>query len=1091
MRRAHPDLDLDYLRPEASPARARVSTEGLAALLVIHLDRLKEVHETIGRRAGAVLLRNLAERWSAVLENDQKLTDLGGGEFAVLVPRASAAAACQVAEKLLLALEHPFDVHGASVELGGTIGIADSADGADDPDTLLRHADVAATEARRQQRSYALYAAGDDHNSPERLALATDLRRAIDQNQLVLQYQPQVDVRSGVLTAVEALVRWHHPTRGLLSPDEFIPLAEQTRLIRPLSRFVLRAAVDQCRAWQLDGLDVRVAVNMSVHDLQDPDLPDNVAQLLASSGVVPDRLCIEITESALLADPQRACAILGRLRTLGVHTAIDDFGTGYSSLAYLKDLPLDELKIDRSFVQDMAEDAGARAIVRAVIDLAHDLGLQAIAEGVEDRATREVLASLGCDVAQGYYFSPPLTADGMAEWARCGANRGLDEPERLQSDANRANHRRERATRLMAEEEFLARKQAEAALRASEERNRLALRAGGMGTWDWDLNGDVQAWSVETEALHGLAPGTFGGSFVAFREVIHPDDWPAVEAESRAMVAERRDSLITYRTVWPDGTVRWIEGRGHGVYADDGKLLRVTGTNMDITERKEAEKALQANEERFRSQYKGFPLPTYSFLQVGDDFVLQDFNDAAETATGGRIRDVVGGLASAWYADQPEIPADMRTCVAEQRTLRREMHYRFRSTGVERDLVVTYVFVAPRTVMAHIEDVTEAKLAEQQREAMAQSEKLRALGQMASGIAHDLNQSLMLVASYSELARQALVQQPPNQAELEDLLTTTTQAALDGGESVKRLLLFTRAAPEQDSQLVDLNLMVHDAAQLTAPRWRAAAQAASRPISLQIEADGHPTIHGSPSRLRELMTNIIFNAVDALPNGGTIRLRVLAEAGQGIVEVIDSGAGMSAEVQERIFEPFFTTKGEAGTGLGLAMVFGIAEQHGGHIEVQSAPGQGTTFRISFPLVAASAAAEPAPRPVRVVEPLEPLRILAVDDEAMMTRAVARMLKPSGHQVSAAASAEEALEMLAAQPYDVVISDMGMGPGMNGWELADAVKRRWPTVRFLLATGWGAAIDPGEARAKGVAAVLAKPYHPAELVRALAPIDLAA
>src|SRR6266705_2514460 len=191
---------------------------GLAALLVIHLDRLKEVHETIGRRAGAVLLQNLAERWSGTLEDGQTLTDLSGGEFAALVPRASAAMACQIAEKLLLVLEQPFDVHGASVELGGTIGIAIDPDHALDPDTLLRRADVAANEAKRSHRGYALFTADDAHNRPERLALATDLRRAVDHNQLVLQYQPQVDVRSGGLTAVEALVRWQHPTRGLLSP---------------------------------------------------------------------------------------------------------------------------------------------------------------------------------------------------------------------------------------------------------------------------------------------------------------------------------------------------------------------------------------------------------------------------------------------------------------------------------------------------------------------------------------------------------------------------------------------------------------------------------------------------------------------------------------------------------------------------------------------------------------------------------------------------------------------------------------------------------------------------------------------------------
>ena len=202
------------------------------------------------------------------------------------------------------------------------------------------------------------------------------------------------------------------------------------------------------------------------------------------------------------------------------------------------------------------------------------------------------------------------------------------------------------------------------------------------------------------------------------------------------------------------------------------------------------------------------------------------------------------------------------------------------------------------------------------------------------------------------------------------------------------------------------------------------------------------------------------------PTGGTIRLRVFGENGQGIVEVVDSGIGMSAEVQARVFEPFFTTKGEGGTGLGLAMVFGIVEQHGGHIEVRSAPGDGTTFRMRFPLVDAFAEAEPPPASTGQLEPFRLLRILMVDDEPMMTKAVVRMLKPSGHLVSVAASGEEALERLEEQGFDVIVSDVGMGSGMNGWELADAVKRRWPDVRFLLATGWGAAIDPSEAQGLG-------------------------
>ena len=390
-----------------------------------------------------------------------------------------------------------------------------------------------------------------------------------------------------------------------------------------------------------------------------------------------------------------------------------------------------------------------------------------------------------------------------------------------------------------------------------------------------------------------------------------------------------------------------------------------------------------------------------------------------------------------------------------------------------------------RRLIVVARDITDRKHADRQREAMGQSEKLRALGQMATGIAHDLNQSLMLVASYSDLARQALELDPPNLGELHDLFTTATQAALDGGEAVKRLLLFTRAPVAQDHQRVDLTTVVRDAAQLTAPRWRDDAQAQGRPISLHVEAVGHPTTEGSPARIREAMTNLIFNAVDALPSGGKIHLRVMAEAGRAIVEVIDSGLGMSSEIQARVFEPFFTTKGEGGTGLGLAMVFGIVEQHAGQIEVHSVPGEGTTFRISFPLIEVTAAPEPGPSPAVELFRVQPLRVLAVDDEPAMTKAVVRMLRPSGHTVNVAASAEEALDQLAVNTFDVVVSDMGMGAGMNGWELAAEVKRRWPDVRFILATGWGAAIELSEARTRGVQAVLAKPYLPAELNAALA------
>ncbi len=311
---------------------------------------------------------------------------------------------------------------------------------------------------------------------------------------------------------------------------------------------------------------------------------------------------------------------------------------------------------------------------------------------------------------------------------------------------------------------------------------------------------------------------------------------------------------------------------------------------------------------------------------------------------------------------------------------------------------------------------------------------------------------------------------------------------MDDGETVKRLLRFTRTSGERGREPVDLTRVLREAVHLTAPRWRDEAQAEGRPISLHVEAEGQPIIEGSPARIREVMTNLIFNAVDALPAGGTIRLRTAVEDGQASVEISDPGVGMSPEVQARVFEPFYTTKGESGTGLGLAMVFGIVEQHGGQITVRSTPGAGTTFRMTFPHVQVAAHLDDLPTPLESVatqRPARALRVLAVDDEPAMTKAVSRMLRPAGHLVKMAASGEEALELMAAETFDVVLSDMGMGPGMNGWELVSVVKRDWPSVRFMLATGWGAGIDPTEARTKGVETVLAKPYSASDLLRALA------
>jgi EAL domain-containing protein (putative c-di-GMP-specific phosphodiesterase class I) len=277
--------------------------------------------------------------------------------------------------------------------------------------------------AKRSGSGHSVYAWEQDAHDPDRLGMIAELRDAIAQDELVLYYQPKVSLRTGTCDRVEALVRWQHPQRGLIPPDDFIPLAEQTGLIKPLTQWVIRSALRQCRAWLDEGLDIAVGVNLSMRNLHDPDLVEQISHLLAATGVPATALKLEVTESALMTDPLRALGSLARLRAIGVEIAIDDFGTGHASLSYLKQMPVEEIKLDRSFVRDMTSDKNDYTIVRSTIELAHDLGLRVIAEGVEDQATWDMLVKLGCDLAQGYHMSRPLPEAALRQWFAASAER--------------------------------------------------------------------------------------------------------------------------------------------------------------------------------------------------------------------------------------------------------------------------------------------------------------------------------------------------------------------------------------------------------------------------------------------------------------------------------------------------------------------------------------------------------------------------------------------------------------------------------------------------------------------------------------------
>ena len=421
-----PNRDLLRRRLEEALVQAEARDTGVAVLL-LDLDRFKEVNDTLGHQSGDLLLKALAERLTGLIRDTDTVARLGGDEFAIVSPGAgSEEGAFALAERIRTGLEEPFTVAGLAVEVETSIGIALCPEHGSDVEALIRHADVAMYQGKKTHRP-TVYSRHEDHYSPDRLALVGELRRAIAQDELVVHYQPRVELANGDVRAVEALVRWEHPERGLLSPGEFLPLAEHTGLIRPLTRYVLDAALGDCAGWAAEGLRPGVSMNLSARDLLDSDLPVEVEELLDKHGVDPTLLEVEITENTILTDPERARAVLERLQELGVRLSIDDFGTGFSSLGQLRRLPVDVLKIDKSFVLNMAHDDNDDVIVRSTIDLGHNLGLQVVAEGVETQEVWDRLAQLGCDTAQGFFISRPLPLVVLVDWLR---KRRSEEPPR-------------------------------------------------------------------------------------------------------------------------------------------------------------------------------------------------------------------------------------------------------------------------------------------------------------------------------------------------------------------------------------------------------------------------------------------------------------------------------------------------------------------------------------------------------------------------------------------------------------------------------------------------------------------------------------
>ena len=386
------------------------------ALLVVNLERFKEINDTLGHHNGDLLLQKVGERLQGHLTEIELLGHLGRDEFAVLTQVTGKEETEETVRQIQETVKAPFVIEGLSLDVTTQIGIALFPDHGEDPNLLLQRADVAISLARKAGEGHAFYDPEGDPYTPRRLIMTSELRHAIENDQLTLHYQPKIDLKDHHISGVEALARWNHPKFGFIPPDQFIPLAEQTGLIGPLTLWVLNEALRQCSVWRKSGLTLAVSVNLSVRNLQDAHLPDHIGKFLEAWEVPVSMLEVEITESTIMANPMVAMDTLTRINEMGVRISIDDFGTGYSSLAYLKKFPATEIKIDKFFIQGVGESDLDSHIVQSTIDLGHNLGLVVVAEGIENELTYDHLTILGCDEVQGYYMSRPLPPADLMEW---------------------------------------------------------------------------------------------------------------------------------------------------------------------------------------------------------------------------------------------------------------------------------------------------------------------------------------------------------------------------------------------------------------------------------------------------------------------------------------------------------------------------------------------------------------------------------------------------------------------------------------------------------------------------------------------------
>ncbi|RID84004.1 EAL domain-containing protein [Peribacillus asahii] len=878
------------------------------AVVFISMNKIEKVNNTFGHESGDQLIKQTAERLKRIVEPIGFIARYSGDEFLVALEYQDQKEISSIIDKVIESVSNPFLINGFELKTSLSIGISQSPKDGDSVEILMKYAAFAMNRAKKLRGNNSkFYSYNQGEGSIDPLELEMELGKAIDQDQLFLHYQPKINLNTGKIVGVEALIRWEHPEWGLIPPGTFIPIAEETGLIIPIGEWALNVACKQNKIWQERGFKTVVSVNLSAIQFNQPNLIDTIEAVLQKTGLEPHFLEVEITES-MTADIESTILMLQHLKKIGVRISIDDFGTGFSSLSYLKYFPVDTLKIDQSFVRKLHNNPNDETIIKAIISMAHNLNLKVVAEGIETKEQLVFLQHHLCDEGQGFFLSKPLLANDLEQ--KRSRIEQIVEDNGIPGDLNQ---------KLWMKEFYEKAKK--------ELQDTVRLQQGMIFKFK----------KINDRFIHTLCDGE-----LLYRFGMIPSQIIGKSLEEFLPYENAIEKTTFYNRSWEGEEFVTYEDELNGIcylatlrpLKKGGEVVEVIGSCIDITARKKAEKALKESEFKYR-------LIADSMTDI---IMLLDINGkilysspSLANIIGYPLRSFVGESSFDLIhpEDKQSVIMGFQQVIDTITPARMEAHFFTRSgDSVLIEGVGTPVLGKngePEYFIVVGRDITEKRITEEQ---LSKAEKLSIIGQLAAGVAHEVRNPLTSIKGFIKL-----LEQGSNNKEYFEIISKE----FDQIEGILKEFLALAKPQEIQLKKVNIQTIFNDVTILLK------SEANLRNVEISQEFQPNlPQVLCDMNQIKQVFINIIKNSIEAIPNGGFVKIEGYVEDGNLLMKIIDNGIGLNKERIKRLGEPYYSNK-EKGTGLGLMLCYKIVRQHNGSIIVRSKENHGTTVEVRLPI----------------------------------------------------------------------------------------------------------------------------------------------